>query len=163
MRVKISNKLFSITGKSKVRDEEGKDLFKVKGRFLSPTKLKKICDLEGNTLFVVRNKWFNWLHHTTYIFNADGEQIGYITKNKYSISNSIKAEDFEDDLKITGKFFHRTLNILKNGNQIGTITVDWSFFTDKFTLEVNENENLAFYVALVIAVDNLIDKRQKDK
>lgn len=40
MRVIIKNKFFSVGGSSSVKDENGQDVFFVKGRALSPTHVK---------------------------------------------------------------------------------------------------------------------------
>jgi len=161
MQYIIQNKLFSFTGSSKVLDSKEKEIYKVKGMFLSPTKKKKICDLQGNVLYVVKNKFFNWFSHTAYIFNAQGEKLGFLKKNKFSINNSYTAEEFETNYEIGGKYFNRTMTIKKDENVVGTITVNWTFFVDKFTLETEDQENLPFYVALTIAIDNIKDNRNK--
>ena len=162
MRLNIINKFLSPTGSSKVLDDEGKKVYKVKGVFLSPRKTKKICDLEGHKLFVVKNQFFSWLRHVAYIFNADGEKIGTIKKKKLSVTSRFETEDFEDDIKITGKFLHVNLDVTKDDKHVATIIRRFSFIVDKFELQTDDVENLPFYVAIVIALDNIADKREKD-
>ena len=67
---------------------------------------------------------------------------------------------YKDEIKIQGKFFGRTTQILKNGEIVGTITRQITIVNDAFELETNE-EDLAFLVALVIAIDNITDKKKK--
>ena len=47
MIVIVRNKVFSLTGSSTVKDEAGKDVYRVKGklRLFSPTRKKKIYDM----------------------------------------------------------------------------------------------------------------------
>lgn len=162
MNLVVENKFWSWTGSSKVTNEEGELVYKVKGKLFSPTKKKKIYDMEGNLLYVVRNKWFNWFHHTTFVFNAEGEKVGLIKKHKWAMNeNTFSTEDFEDDIKITGKMFHRTLNITKNDQIVATLKRAWTVFIDKFTLSTEDVANIPFYVALTIAIDNMKDKRSK--
>ena len=163
MRYIVKNKFLSPTGSSKILDEDGKLAYKVKGRFFSITKKKRICDLEGNVLFTVKNKWFNWINHTAYVFNADGEQIGVITRNKYGVKNRYTLEEFEDEIEIKGDFFSVTLDVLVNKARKAIISREFSFFVDKFSLETEDVGNVPLYLALVIAIDNLGDKRRKEK
>lgn len=51
MKVFIKNKLVSIGGSSSVTDENGTDVFKVKGKAVSVTRKKYVCDLEDKVLF----------------------------------------------------------------------------------------------------------------
>ncbi len=67
MKVTIKNKLFTLTGSSSVKDENGQDAFFIKGRFLSPTHVKWVCDKDKNKLFKVRNKWFNFINQRAYV------------------------------------------------------------------------------------------------
>lgn len=52
MIVIVRNKVFSLTGSSTVKDEAGKDVYRVKGklRLFSPTRKKKIYDMDKKLL-----------------------------------------------------------------------------------------------------------------
>lgn len=163
MKLVVENKFFSLGGGSRVKAENGDEVYKVKGKVFSPTHKKKIYDMQGNLLYVVRNKWFNWLHHTVFIYNADGEQIGKISKRKITVGNDFHLEDFVDEYKIAGRIVGWKFRILKNDQEIGTITRNFTFHIDKFTLETDDVENAQLYVAMIVAVDNITDKRQKDR
>ena len=47
MEVIIRNKLFSLRGSSSVKNEQGEDVFFVKGKLFSPTHVKWVCDTRG--------------------------------------------------------------------------------------------------------------------
>ena len=49
-------------------------------------------------------------------------------------------------------------DIFKNGETVGAIKRNMDFMRDSFVLEINDNEDVAFFVALVIAIDNIRDK-----
>ncbi len=163
MKVIIKNKFLSITGKSTVKDEQGKDLFKVKGSFFNPKKTKKIKDLEGNTLYFVKNKIFTWLNKKVFIYDGEGELLGSIKRFNLSASNRYELEGFADELNIDGEWFDISNPIMKNGVQVGLIERQFISITDTFTLNTDDTENLAFYVALVIAIDNIRDERRNDR
>ena len=65
--------------------------------------------------------------------------------------------DCVDSMEIQGRFFHRTSQILRNGQVAGTITNEFFTIKDSFCLEAEEKD-IPFLTALVIAFDNLTDK-----
>ena len=121
MKVYIKNKIFSLGGASKVLDENKNPIFKVKGKIFSITRVKKICDLEGKLLYKVRNKWFNWFIHKAYIYDANKNKIATVKDRWFNVKQEYFIEGYKDEIKIEGKFFSLTCNILRNGEIIGTI------------------------------------------
>ncbi len=160
MKVYIKNKIFSLGGASKVLDENKNPIFKVKGKIFSITRVKKICDLEGKLLYKVRNKWFNWFIHKAYIYDANKNKIATVKDRWFNVKQEYFIEGYKDEIKIEGKFFSLTCNILRNGEIIGTIRRKLFAWTDSFELEANE-EDIPFLIALVIAIDNITDKKLK--
>ncbi len=159
MKVYIKNKFWSIGGGSSVVNENKEPVFKVKGRIFSITRVKYVCDLEGNRLFKVRNKWFNWFIHKAYIYDANKHKIATVKDKWFNVNQEYFVMGYKDEIKIQGKFFGLTTQILKNGEVIGTIRRQITFINDAFELEANE-QDMPFLIALVIAIDNITDKKR---
>ena len=161
MKVFIKNKLISLGGSSEVKNEQGEPVFTVKGKFISPTKKKKMYDMQGNLLYVIRNRYWNFLYNKTFVYDANNIRVATVKKNKWSVTRKFEIEDTPDAMSIEGKFFGLTSKILRNETQVGTITREITLVRDSFALEADEKD-IAFLTALVVAFDNLQDKRQKD-
>jgi len=163
MKVFVKNKLISFGGSSIATDENGNKVFKIKGKWVlfSPTRKKKIYDKDGKLLYIVRNKWFNWWHTRTYIFDASKQKIATI-RNNINLSNGSKyvVEGYKDEISFDGKFFSGQMKILNNGEVVGSLNREFTFVRDSFCLEAKE-EDLPFMVALVVAIDNINDKNAK--
>lgn len=155
MRVIIKNKFFSLGGSSSVKDEYGKDVFFVKGRFLSPTRVKWVCDKDKNKLYKVRNKWFNFVNERAYVYEGK-EKIARV-KHPFFSGKKFVVEGYKDEILIDGDFFSPLSTITRNGNVVGTINREFSIVSDTFALEAEE-EDMPFMIALVIAIDNIVDK-----
>ena len=162
MKVYIRNKLISLGGSSKVLDENKEPLMNVKGKIFSITKKKFIYDKEGNLLYKVRNKWFKFINHAAFIYDAEGNKIATVKNSYWSLRGKYMVTDYSDEITIEGKFFNLTSTIYKNGEVMGTIRRDLSLANDYFTLEADE-QDIPFLVALVIALDNISDRKQKEK
>ena len=160
MKVYIKNKFWSIGGDSSVVNENKEAVFKVKGRAFSITRVKYVCDLEGNRLFKIRNKWFNWFIHKAYIYDANKNKIATVKDKWFNVKQEYFVMGYKDEIKIQGKFFGLTTQILKNGEVIGTIRRQITFINDAFELEAAE-EDIPFLIALIIAIDNITDKKRK--
>lgn len=159
MIVIVRNKVFSLAGSSTVKDEAGNDVFRVKGklRLFSPTRKKKIYDMNKNLLYVVRNKWFNWFLHRAFIFDGHKNKICTL-KNQIRVKGKkFIVENSEDEISIDGNFMNWNLEVMKNGERIATIKREFDVF-DRFRVEASEGD-MPFVVALVIAMDNINDKR----
>lgn len=161
MRVFIKNKLLSLGGDSDVLNENKEPIFKVKGKIFSFTKKKKLYNMQGELLYTIRNKFWNIFSNKVYIKNFQGDRVATIKKNKWSWNKNYKILDTEDDLKIEGKFFSLESQIIKNEQLVATINRQFTIVTDAFSLEADEKD-IAFYTAIVIALDNIVDKRSKD-
>lgn len=160
MKLFIKNKFFSIGGSSFVTNEAGENVYKVKGKWFSPTRKKIIKDMQGEKLYKVRNKWFNFFFNKAYIYDAEGEKIAKLTNDGIT---GLKLVDYPDNINIARGAFKLKREICKNGECVGYVTRDFSFFRDSFTLDINDNEDIAFFVALVIAIDNIRDKDRNER
>ena len=155
MKLYIRNKFISLRGSSTVKDEAGRDVFVVKGKLITVTRKKRIYDTSKNLLYTVRNKWFNFITHNAFIYDGNGEKVARI-KRKFGFNNRFVVEGYDNDIKVEGDFLSWTLDIFRDGAPIGTIRRQFDF-TDSFVLETDTEDDAAFMVALVIAIDNIID------
>lgn len=160
MKVFVNNKAFSLTGASKVVDENKQPIFNVKGKFLSIRKKKRVCDLDGKVLYRVQNKFFNMFEQSAYILDANKNKVAKVVNKLFDAKGSYIVEDCEDEIMVEGKIFSLESKIIKNGEVIGTIKRDLGFMGDHFVLDA-ETDNLPFLIALVIAIDNISDRKSR--
>ena len=162
MKVYIKNKLISLGGSSEVLNENQEPIYQVKGKWISITKKKKMYDMEDKLLYTIRNKYWTFFCDKVMVFDADGERVATIKKSKWSWNLKYEILDTENEMSIDGKFFSLKSRIMRNGNPVATISREFTLVKDAFSLEADEKE-IAFFTALVIAFDNLKDKKQKER
>ena len=160
MKVIIKNKIFSLGGSSSVKNENGEDVFFVKGRLFSITRVKWICDKNKNKLFKVRNKWFNFFNYKAYVY--EGKTKIARVKKPFLGGKKFIVEGYKDEILVDGNFFGLKSTITRNGKPIGTINRNITIVKDAFSLETEE-ENMPLMIALVIAIDIIVDKITKSK
>ncbi len=165
MKYIIKNKIISFGGSSTVKDEGDNDLFFVKGRIFTFTKFKTICDLDKNPLYKVRNKFFHILLPKVFIMDAEGNRLLTIKKKSlFSFKQNfeiIPEPGCPFNISVQGDYIGRHYDILDNGVPVAHVRRNFNLIRDSFWLETDLTENAAFYIAVVIALDNYYDKLQE--
>lgn len=158
----IKNKMFSVRGNSTVKNEEGEDVFIVKGALISPRKKKKICDLEGNMLYYVKNKLIRFFMNSCYVYDAEGHKIARIKQKFKLFKKEYVLSGYADEIEIKGDFIQHCLEVFKNGEKIGEVGKKFVSMVDSFRLDCYNDADAPLLVALVVAIDNINDKNLSD-
>lgn len=158
MKIIVKNKFVSWGGSSKVEDEAGNALYRVKGSAFTFTHRKRLLDLNGNLLYKIRNKWPTVIMHSAYVSDGNGNKLCRV-KEKFKIGQPFLVDETSDDIQITGYILHG-LQVVCNGVLIGTIKKEVWKLRDYFVLDVPVEQNAAFMIALTIAIDNIGDKNK---
>ena len=161
MQVSIRNKWISLRGGSTVKDMNENDVYKVQGKFWTVTRKKFLQDLNGNTLYTIRNKFWTFFARKALIYDKDGNEVARIRRKIFSFHDRYFITSSLGDLEIRGNILCYDYHIILNGQEIGHIARKLSL-RDSFVLEVNDDQDLAFFVAFVIAIDNITDQRRQD-
>lgn len=161
MELAIRNKWISIGGSSVVRDLNEKDVLKVKGKFWTFTSKKFVQDLEGNTLFTVRNKFWRLFQRKAFIYDDKGEKIITVRRKIFSLHDHYFVYSDLGDLQIRGNILQFNYQITLDGKEIGHISRKVSL-RDSFVLTIDDNFDYRLFVALVIAIDIITDRKDSD-
>lgn len=162
MELNIRNKWFSLSGSSVVKDVNEKDVLKVKGKVFSMRRRKYIMDLDGNILYQVRNRFWNFFKHACYVFDKDGNKVATLTTKFWTVHDHYDIESSLGELIIRGNILGFDYHVYLNGKEIGHVARHISM-RDSFTLTINDDQDVYFFVALVIGIDNIVDMRRDDQ
>lgn len=154
MLFKIREKIFSFGDDFTIKDGYENDIFKVKGKVFSFGDKLRLFDMNEVELFYIEQKLFKFLPEYT-IFQGDR---GVATvKRKLALFGS-RFEIFSDygNFEIDGSPFNHDFQLWKNGRVIAQISKRFFSFTDTYGVEIVDDENFAFVLALVIVIDQCI-------
>ena len=160
-QVSIRNKWISLRGGSTVKDLNEQDVLRVQGKFWTFTRKKFVKDLNGNTLYVVRNKFWTLFARKALVYDANGEIVARIRRKIFSLHDRYFIESPLGKFEIKGNILLFNYQITLDGREVGHIARKISM-RDSFVLSIDDDQNLAFFVALVIAIDNITDQRRQD-
>ena len=163
MQVSIRNKWISLRGGSTVKDMNEKDVLYVKGKFFTFTRKKFVQDMSGNLLYTVRNKFWTFFVRKALVYDKDGNQVAFMKKKFWSFHDHYFIETKLGQMEIRGNILCFDYHISLKGKEIGHVSRKISL-RDSFVLDLNDEykEELPFFVALVIAIDNITDQRRDD-
>ena len=160
MQLAIRNKWVSLRGSSVVKDLDEKDVLKVQGKFWTWTKKKFVQTLEGETKYIVRNKFWTLFSHQGYIYDKDGKQVAHIRRKVFSVHDRYFIKCELGDLEICGNILGFNYQVKVNGKEVGHVSRKISL-RDSFVLTIDDSFDYYFFVALVIAIDNITDERNE--
>lgn len=161
MQVSIRNKWISLRGGSQVKDMNENDVLKVQGKFWTVTRKKFVLDLDGNLLYTVRNKFWTLFVKKAMVYDKDGNQVAYIRRKFWSVHDRYFMQTKLGEIEIRGNILCFDYHIFLEGKEIGHVARKISL-RDSYVLDIDDNQELAFFVALVIAIDNITDSRRQD-
>lgn len=161
MEFYIRNKWISLGGSSTVKDVNENDVFKVTGKVFSFTRKKILTDMNGEVKFIIRNKFFRLFQRKAFVLDANGEQKALVRRKIFSLHDHYYVTSSLGNLEIKGNIFQYNYHITLDGKEIGHISRKVSL-RDSFVLTLDDNYDAATFVALVIAIDNITDRKDQD-
>lgn len=160
MELLIRNKWVSFSGSSSVKDINENDKFFVQGQAFSLSRKKYVQSLEHKDLYMVRNKIFYFFERKALVYNNKEEIVARVKRKFFSLHDHYRIESSLGDLQIRGNIFEFNYSITLNGKEVGHIARRVSV-RDSFVLTLDDDLEAAFFVALVIAIDLITDRKQQ--
>ncbi len=161
MELLIKNKWVSLGGSSTVKDTNGNDVFFVKGKVFSFTRKKFLEDLNHNLKFVIRNKFWRLFQRKALIYDAEGKEVAMVRRKIFSLHDHYFVTSSLGDLQIRGNILQFNYSITLNDKEIGHVARRVSL-RDSFVLTLSDEYDPATFVALVIAIDNITDRKNSE-
>ena len=161
MELSIKNKWISLGGSSVVQDLNGNDVMKVKGKIFSFTRKKMLTDLNDNVKYVVRNKFWRLFAYKAFVLDPEGNVKATLRRKIFSLRDRYFVTSDLGELEIVGNILQFNYKIILNGKGIGHVARRISM-RDSFVLTVDDGVDYEFFVALVIAIDNITDRRDNN-
>ena len=154
MYLYIKQKWMSWTDKYKVYDADGNLYFDVQSEFMTMTPKLHLMDLSGRELFYIHRKFtFFMAQYEIY----QGEHLcAAIQQRARMFSARLDVTSDYGDFEIEGDFIGMDYTIYCDGRCIGTVHKKWMSWSDCYEMEIPDEQDAAFFCALVITIDNCL-------
>ena len=160
MELSIKNKWISLGGSSTVQDANGKDVLNIKGKVFSFTQKKFVMDMNDQVKYVVRNKFWRLFAYKAFVMDPQENIVATVRRKVISLHDRYFVTSDLGEMEVVGNIFQFDYRIILNGKEIGHVARKISV-RDSFVLTIDDdyNDKYEFIVALVIAIDNITDRK----
>ena len=156
MKLYMKQKVFSWADTFTVKDQMGEDKYSVKGEVFSWGKKLHVYDRSGREVAFIRQKL--WTFMPRYMVSVNGTDVAEIVKEfpflrpKYSILGP--------GWEVDGSFWEHDYEVPENGRPIVRIRKEWMTWGDTYELDIADAENEVMALAVVLAIDCVLDAQQ---
>ncbi len=153
MKYIIKERIFTLTDKFIIEDEEGYPRYEVVGKLLSLGNKLCIYDLDGEELVYIEQKLLKLLPE--YNIYQKGHLVGKVKKEFTFFKPSFVIESSYGNFTLQGDILHHDFDILKDGRSVAWINKRWLSFSDTYSVEISDLVDQAFILAIVIVLDQI--------
>lgn len=154
MRFMIKQKIFSFGDNFTINDELGNPHYLVRGKVFSLGDKLRIYDMQGNELIYIEQKLFKLLPEYTIYYN--GSPAAKVKKEFTFFKPKFNIESYIGNYTIDGNFWGMDYVILKAGSFAAQISKKWFALRDTYGVDISDDEDHAFILALVIVIDQVV-------
>ena len=154
MRVNIKQKVFSFGDKFSVNAENGTPIIYVEGKVFSLGDKLRVLDAQGAELFYIEQKLFKFLPE--YRIFSNGEEVAFLKREFSILRPKLNISSVYGDFTIDGNFLGYNFSIYRDGQIVGTVSKKFVAFSDTYTLDISDDENVPFMITLTIVIDQIL-------
>ena len=152
MKYYIKQKVFTIGDKYDIYNEQGEPVFHVQGEIFTFGSKLHLYDLAGNELYFIKRRIFTFL--PTYEIYQGDNLVATAHKQFTFFISRISISSHLGEFVIHGEVFAHEYTIEKDGVVVVEIHKKWFSWGDTYEIDIHDINNISFYLALVITIDN---------
>lgn len=145
----IKQKVFSLSGKFTVKDQQEKDVYYVEGSFMQIPKTFSIMNTTRAEVALVTKKAFSFL--PKFFVEVNGREV-FTIKKEFSF---LKARYTIDgaDIEVQGNWWDMDFQVLQQGEVVGQVSKEWFTWGDSYKVQILDEAMETIMIALVVAID----------
>ncbi len=158
MRYQMSENAFGKRDKFKIKDENGRTVYEVRGRRFGLGDELSFTDMEGTELALVKQVVLSL--SKKYEIVRHGDETVTISKKLFSFRPQFNVDDEGDDdqFSIDGNPKKREYTILRRGTPIATVSRKMFTIGDVYGIDIAAGQDDVMVLGLAIAVDKMIEE-----
>ncbi|HKH48862.1 MAG TPA: LURP-one-related family protein [Thermoanaerobaculia bacterium] len=154
MRYVMQEKLVSFGDDYVIRDESGREAFRVDGKVLTVRDALVLEDAAGNRLANIHKKLLSI--GKTYEIEREGQPDVSIHKSLFSpLHCKFRVDAGGDELEARGDLLDHEYTFTRNSREVASVSKKWFSIRDTYGVEVAEGEDHALILACAVAIDRM--------
>lgn len=153
MRYLMRQKLFALTDSFAIKNGDGDEVYRVRGKLLKIGKQLSFEDIAGNELAYIRQKLIAFT--PTYEIHRDDRHIATVSKKMFTLLRHRFIVDVPgpDDLEATGNFLDHEYTFERSGRTVARVSKRWFSLTDTYGIETADGEDDVLILASAVVID----------
>ncbi|MDF9840697.1 MULTISPECIES: LURP-one-related family protein [unclassified Paenibacillus] len=145
----MKQKVFSLSGKFTVKNEQEQDVYFVEGSFMQIPKTFSIMNARREEVALISKKVFSFL--PKFFVEVNGREVLTI-KKEFSF---LKARYTIDSagIEVRGNWWDMNFQVLQRGSVIGEVNKEWFTWGDSYKIQILNEQMEAIMIAIVVAID----------
>ncbi|WP_249870816.1 LURP-one-related/scramblase family protein [Oceanobacillus saliphilus] len=145
----IKQKVFSLSDKFTVKDQQEKDVYFVEGTFMQVPKTFFIRNHASDEVARITKKVFSF--HPKFSVQVDGQEVLTI-KKEFSFFKARYTID-SAGIEVHGNWWDMNFEVYQHGEVVGKVSKEWFTWGDSYKVQVLNEEMETLVIALVVAID----------
>lgn len=145
----IKQKVFSLSGKFTVKDQQENDIYYVEGSFLQIPKTFTILNTTRDEVALITKKVFSFL--PVFFVEINGKEPIMI-KKEFSFFKPRYTIDAAG-IEVQGNWWDMDFQLMQHGEIIGSVSKKWFTWGDSYEVQILDEAMEAVIIALVVAID----------
>ena len=158
MKLYIKQKVFSWGDKFTVKDAYGTDRYIVEGEVFSFGKKLHVYDTHHVERAYIKQELLTWMPR--YSVYTNGTQVAQVKREFTFFRPQYTIEG--PGWKVDGDFFAHDYQITHAGRVIATICKEWMTWGDSYELDISDGVNEITALAVVLAIDAVIESQNNN-
>ena len=145
----IKQKVFSLSGKFTVKDQQEKDIYYVEGSFMKVPKTFSIMNTAREEIALITKKVLSFL--PKFFVEVNGQEVLTIKKEFtfFKARYTIDAAGIE----VHGNWWEMDFQVLQHGEVVGIVSREWFSCVYYSKVQIVDEEMETIIIALVVAID----------
>ncbi|WP_407272445.1 LURP-one-related/scramblase family protein [Radiobacillus sp. PE A8.2] len=145
----MKQKVFSLSGKFTVKDQQERDVYYVEGSFMKIPKTFTIMNIKRDEVALITKKVFSFL--PKFFVEVNGREVLTI-KKEFSFFKARYTIDAVG-IEIHGNWWDMDFQVLQHGKIIGKVSKEWFTWGDSYKVQILNEDMESIMIALVVAID----------
>lgn len=151
----LKKKVFSHGNDYEIADEQNSVIYTAKGDVFSREARFHLYNTSGRELVnIVEQRGAN---ARTYEIDVNGSIHGTLKKESTWKNTTIEVDSNQGKFEVSKAFSGDDYEISFNHSQIGTVKKDTTSFYGSYVLTLHREDYVEFFVAMLLAIDNLLE------
>jgi uncharacterized protein YxjI len=141
-----------------IKDENGNDSFKVKGKVLSIGAKLTMSDMQDKELCYIEQKVLKLMPE--YHISVDSKEVMMVKQKFAFFSKKFDITGTAGEYKVEGNIIAKNFHIIKGNTICASIAKKLIAMTDTYTVEVSDGEDDVLMLAVAIVMDMVCNNQK---